>query len=380
MHGYPRTSTQNVADAAGVNETLLFRHFQSKANLFDEAVLQPIVTTVEETFAEWAGDRPITSQDPAGELTSLIVILRTALADRRSDLVALIEAQAYAPELGPLLDRVDGQLREQGPALRSAARRTDLIAGPGRARAVLNFVVAMVAFRPDTIRAGQATGDGSLPEANADGPGAAEGFRSSRVDHRGRELRRVICVHAGEAFAEAGYKKTTTRAIAARASTAESTIFRYFRDKTELFDEAVVKPFLADVEAFTERWVNHRPIERDSDDRVALFLDALHQFLVDRRRTILVLFTVDEFGASAERTGRALDICTDLLLRAVSECACPADSTEKIRRSVAADVLAVALGSAVLDDSPAGNTRRVLAEEITRVVLRGTASTDLLPQ
>lgn len=50
-HGYPRTSTVGVSTAAGVNEALLFRHFRSKANLFDEAVLQPVASVVDDTLS-----------------------------------------------------------------------------------------------------------------------------------------------------------------------------------------------------------------------------------------------------------------------------------------------------------------------------------------
>ena len=40
--GYPRTSTRAIAESAGVTEVLLFRHFQSKADLFREAVAEPL--------------------------------------------------------------------------------------------------------------------------------------------------------------------------------------------------------------------------------------------------------------------------------------------------------------------------------------------------
>ena len=39
--GYSGTSTREICDAAGVSEALLFRHFGTKADLFDAAVLEP---------------------------------------------------------------------------------------------------------------------------------------------------------------------------------------------------------------------------------------------------------------------------------------------------------------------------------------------------
>src|SRR5438445_10287301 len=37
--GYARSSTREIADAAGVSEALLFRHFGTKAKLFELAIL-----------------------------------------------------------------------------------------------------------------------------------------------------------------------------------------------------------------------------------------------------------------------------------------------------------------------------------------------------
>lgn len=44
------------------------------------------------------------------------------------------------------------------------------------------------------------------------------------------------------------------RGIAARAGIAESTVFRHFQDKSELFESAVVTPFEIGVEEFSPPW------------------------------------------------------------------------------------------------------------------------------
>src|SRR6201998_4590316 len=52
--GYAGTSTREIARAASVTEPMIFRHFGSKAKLFEEAVLAPFNTFVNEYMADWA--------------------------------------------------------------------------------------------------------------------------------------------------------------------------------------------------------------------------------------------------------------------------------------------------------------------------------------
>src|SRR5262249_23264183 len=51
--GYATTSTREIADHAGVSETLMFRYFRSKAGLFREALVVPFVEYVETLNAKW---------------------------------------------------------------------------------------------------------------------------------------------------------------------------------------------------------------------------------------------------------------------------------------------------------------------------------------
>lgn len=50
---YRRTTTREVAEAAGVTEYLLFRHFGSKAGLFREALVLPFTTFVDDFGKTW---------------------------------------------------------------------------------------------------------------------------------------------------------------------------------------------------------------------------------------------------------------------------------------------------------------------------------------
>ena len=51
--GYAGTSTREIAERAGVSETLMFRYFGSKVGLFREALVTPFVEFVEDFNAKW---------------------------------------------------------------------------------------------------------------------------------------------------------------------------------------------------------------------------------------------------------------------------------------------------------------------------------------
>ncbi|HEY3669580.1 MAG TPA: TetR/AcrR family transcriptional regulator [Acidimicrobiia bacterium] len=51
--GYSGTSTREIAERAGVSETLMFRYFGSKVGLFREALVAPFVEFVEDFNTKW---------------------------------------------------------------------------------------------------------------------------------------------------------------------------------------------------------------------------------------------------------------------------------------------------------------------------------------
>src|SRR6478752_10507442 len=55
---YRNTTTKEIAEAAGIAEHLLFRHFGSKAALFREAVVVPFLEIVEELSGRWESIEP----------------------------------------------------------------------------------------------------------------------------------------------------------------------------------------------------------------------------------------------------------------------------------------------------------------------------------
>jgi AcrR family transcriptional regulator len=313
-NGYVRTGTHAVAAAAGVREPLLFRHFGGKANLFDEAVVAPVGAVVQTAL----GDRQGAGSGPAEDVHALHGAFRHALGDYRRELVAIIEVQAHVPELASTIDRIVGSLGLDA-------------AGP--ARAALAVAVATIAFGTDTLGRDGGARDLAVATPAHDRPDVSETHDS-------------ICRHATEEFSRIGYRRTTMGAIATRAGVGESTISRHFHDKAELFDESVGRPLERAVRDFESRW-SGRAVTGDGHD----FLAALHHFLRDHRRIILVLLTVNAFDAPARRIVRTAGRSAERVFRAVVEGHPPVARSG--RAAAAADVLAVVLGSAVLDDRPA---------------------------
>src|SRR3954447_16458485 len=52
-NGYAATTNRDVARRAGVALSVLYRHFETKADLFSEAALEPFVRGMEQLGSDW---------------------------------------------------------------------------------------------------------------------------------------------------------------------------------------------------------------------------------------------------------------------------------------------------------------------------------------
>jgi AcrR family transcriptional regulator len=93
-NGYAGTSTRQIAQHAGVHESLFYRHFRTKANLFDAAIVEPIREFVAGFLREWADRKEFTA--PA-EIPSWEFIggLYDLARKHRTLLMALASAHAF---------------------------------------------------------------------------------------------------------------------------------------------------------------------------------------------------------------------------------------------------------------------------------------------
>jgi AcrR family transcriptional regulator len=106
-NGYTRSKTATIAKKAGVSETLLFRHFGSKANLFHDTIFTPF----NEHFAEFKKSHPIADDDSEGriEITrQYIGEVQEFLSRHAGMLMLLITSQSYESDEVKGIDNIKG--------------------------------------------------------------------------------------------------------------------------------------------------------------------------------------------------------------------------------------------------------------------------------
>ncbi|HEX3287128.1 MAG TPA: helix-turn-helix domain-containing protein [Mycobacterium sp.] len=109
--GYAGATTKLIAERAEVGEVLLFRHFGNKAGLFDEAVLGPFESFVDDWADRWA--RHGISGGSIFELgRAYIELLYGFFDDNRELVVALLSAQAHHPDAAARLQALFARLAE----------------------------------------------------------------------------------------------------------------------------------------------------------------------------------------------------------------------------------------------------------------------------
>lgn len=90
--GYARTTTKEIAAAAGTAETAIFRHFGSKAELFAEAVVAPLTEFVA-TFGERWWPEIGRAVDNEVLLRAFLDDLYDRMCEQREHILALLCAQ-----------------------------------------------------------------------------------------------------------------------------------------------------------------------------------------------------------------------------------------------------------------------------------------------
>jgi AcrR family transcriptional regulator len=94
---YRSTTTREIAEAAGVSEYLLFRHFGSKAGLFREALVLPFTTFVDDFGRTWQSVVPEETDEE--ELARHFVgRLYDVLVEHRGLLLTLVASDGLSEE------------------------------------------------------------------------------------------------------------------------------------------------------------------------------------------------------------------------------------------------------------------------------------------
>jgi AcrR family transcriptional regulator len=92
--GYAGASTRDIANQAGVSEALLFRHFGTKAKLFERAILDPINDFIHQYVEQWRA-RTAADHTPEGISFAYVDGFYRLLSENRELVLALVTAQAY---------------------------------------------------------------------------------------------------------------------------------------------------------------------------------------------------------------------------------------------------------------------------------------------
>ena len=139
---------------------------------------------------------------------------------------------------------------------------------------------------------------------------ATDGARSS-VHGQGRTL---ILRAARKVFAEKGFKGTSTRDIAQRAELTEVMIFRHFGTKANLFNEAVITPFIE----FMDNYIaDYRSREHGKfspqQEGVALYTGLFNVFHSERE-LLLALMAADQHNELTPEASAQINAAFDRLL------------------------------------------------------------------
>lgn len=96
--GYAGTTTRAIAEEAGVANSLLHRHFSTKAQLFEEAVFDPFATYIGQVVSDWEERSPL-KRTLEEECRYFVTGLYDALSENRRLVLALIAGDVYESEL-----------------------------------------------------------------------------------------------------------------------------------------------------------------------------------------------------------------------------------------------------------------------------------------
>ncbi len=128
-HGYHGTKTREIAEAAGVGESVVFRNYRSKAELFQAAILAPFIDFIDQWATSWER-RPPGSSEPEEITRSFVKGLYAFAAEHRELLLTLAAAQVTGGD--PALAKVGASVSEQFADGLGVMRRVLLAQGAAR--------------------------------------------------------------------------------------------------------------------------------------------------------------------------------------------------------------------------------------------------------
>jgi AcrR family transcriptional regulator len=157
--GLARVTTDEIAEAAGVSMSVIFRHFPSKGHLFREALVAPFVESMQLFTAAWK--RSLAAPIDEGHLMrELVADLYDSLRAHDAAVAGLLTAEelldpATTEQIQQLFNEIFAQLRDMGE---QEAERRGWFSGNEmelNARLLVAMVTSVVAYRRWFLPAGR---------------------------------------------------------------------------------------------------------------------------------------------------------------------------------------------------------------------------------
>jgi AcrR family transcriptional regulator len=125
--GYGNTTTRDIAKRAGASEVLLYRYFNTKAQLFEQAISEPF-DEIMRVIIERRAQARLNERDVAAQGRNYVEALYRLLLDERQLILSLITTRAYEGGAGEPIERPRGlqhYFAEAEASLRAMYQRAD---------------------------------------------------------------------------------------------------------------------------------------------------------------------------------------------------------------------------------------------------------------
>jgi AcrR family transcriptional regulator len=343
LQGYRASSIRDIAQLAGSSEALVYRHFGSKENLFTQAVLIPF----NEGLEDYASEVPLPERGRLELVEAEVDRLFRFVSRHRELFRSLIATSgiqdgpviAFAEHRSPLhrmfkrfelilrsalpeqtLLTLDPPLTSRacvGLIMSSAVLDDWLFEGAAHTAEriiaeltglILYGCTARTSLTPSTPRR-----FGPLPAVvPPDEPGTSA-HRRERTTNRQRrsrhEVRRAVLAAARELFSSRGYPGVTTQEIATLAQVSETSVFRHFSSKRNLFERAIFEPFQDWVTTYLASWdrSNRSPASLEQQSRA--YVTDTYDLLAGSRgliRSMIASSALEVEGFPTVADGRSL--------------------------------------------------------------------------
>jgi AcrR family transcriptional regulator len=195
-------------------------------------------------------------------------------------------------------------------------------------------------------------------------------------------VRDLILETARVVFSQRGYPGTTMRDVADEAGVTSATIFRQFKNKANLFEEAVAEPYGRFASEYVESWTTFLPKLESSEELVRGFVTSFYDFVVENKDLIATYSYFTRFESAAYGAGRSESVLSRELKRVEDWIQRDGEKYGFYDLDIPLTLrccCSVVIGVVIHDDlllppTPQRPTRDRIIREITALILKGVSA------